>query len=158
MTPCWMEGGRSPTGIQHGVGGPRGPLRSRESLPNGRISTSGREPSVPGTHITDQQARRYMDLRRTHSQETAAAMAGFSASTGSRLDRDPRVPLQKKGARGPRRPDPLAAIWDSEIVPMLTATPGLRPVTILQEMRRRHADLGGGVRSTLERRVRAWSA
>jgi hypothetical protein len=99
-----------------------------------------------------------MDLRRTHSQQTAAAMAGFSASTGSRLDRDPRLPSQTKAPRGRRRPDPLAGIWDSEIVPMLEAMPGLRPITILEEMRRRHADLGLGVRRTLERRVRAWRA
>jgi hypothetical protein len=99
-----------------------------------------------------------MDLRHTHSQQTAAAMAGFSASTGSRLDRDPRLPSQTKAPRGRRRPDPLAGIWDSEIVPMLEAMPGLRPITILEEMRRRHADLGLGVRRTLERRVRAWRA
>jgi hypothetical protein len=160
MTPCWMEGGRSPTGIQHGVVAVReARLRSRESLPNGGdLNFPEESPSVPGTHLTDQQARRYMDLRRTHSQETAAAMAGFSASTGSRLDHDPRLPSQKKAPRGRRRPDPLAEIWESEIVPMLAATPGLRPVTILEEMRRRHADLGPGVRRTLERRVRAWRA
>lgn len=40
--------------------------------------------SVPGTHITDQQARLYMNLRRTHTRQIAAAKAGFSASTGGR--------------------------------------------------------------------------
>ena len=86
---------------------------------------------MPGTHITDQQARLYMDLRRTHTRPIAAAKAGFSASTGARLDADPRMPSQKQTTRGRRRPDPLASVWDAEIVPLLEATPGLRPITIL---------------------------
>ena len=61
-------------------------------------------PVVPGTSITDQQARLYMSLRRTLSQQTAAARAGFSASTGSRLDGDPRLPSQKTVPRGRQRP------------------------------------------------------
>ena len=36
-----------------------------------------------------------MSLRQALSQQTAAARAGFSASTGSRLDADPRLPSQK---------------------------------------------------------------
>ena len=35
------------------------------------------ETAVPGIHITDQQARRYMQLRKSHDRPTAAAMAGF---------------------------------------------------------------------------------
>jgi hypothetical protein len=40
-----------------------------------------------------------------------------------RLEADLRLPSQKKEPRG-RRPDPLAAVWDCEIVPMLQAAPG----------------------------------
>jgi hypothetical protein len=116
------------------------------------------ENPVPGTHITDQQARVYMDLRRHHSRPIAAAKAGFSASTGTRLDGDPRPPSQKRQPRSRRRPDPLAAVWDSEIVPMLRAAPGLRPVTILGELLRRHPELTDRVRRTLERRIRHWQA
>ena len=78
---------------------------------------------MPDTHITDQQARLYMELRRTHTRQTAAAKADFSVSSGSRLDADPRPPSQKRRLRTRRRPDPLAAVWDSEIVPMLRAHP-----------------------------------
>ena len=99
-----------------------------------------------------------MSLRQTLSQQSAAARAGFSASTGSRLDADPGLPSQKTRPRGRRRPDPLAAIWEAEIVPMLTATPGLRPITLFDEMCRRHPTLSAGVRRTLERRIRAWQA
>ena len=75
--------------------------------------------ALPGSHITDHQARRYMTLRRTHSRATAAAMAGFSPSTGGRIEADPRLPSERAAPRGRRRPDPLAAVWEGEIVPML---------------------------------------
>jgi len=113
---------------------------------------------VPGTHITDQQARLYMNLRRTHTRQTAAAKAGFSISTGARLDGDPRLPSQKQAPRGRRRPDPLEPYWESEIVPMLWATPGLRPITVLGEMQRRHPAFSADLRRTLERRIRLWQA
>jgi len=41
---------------------------------------------------------------------------------------------------------------------MLKAAPGLRAIAIFEEMRRRHPELGGEVRRTLERRIRAWRA
>lgn len=113
---------------------------------------------MPGTHITDQQARLYMHHRRTHSRESAAARAGFSTTTGARLDDDPRFPSQKQLPRGRRRPDPLAAVWNTEIVPLLQATPGLRPFAMFEEMLRRHPELTAGIRRTLERRVRGWQA
>ena len=43
-------------------------------------------------------------------------------------------------------------------MPILQAAPGLRPVAIFEEILRRHPQIGGGVRRTLERRVRAWRA
>ena len=113
---------------------------------------------VPGTHITDQQARLYMHHRRTHTRQIAAARAGIGATTGARLDADPRLPSQRQAPRGRRRPDPLLSIWEVEIIPMLQATPGLRPVAVFEEMLRRHPDLDPGVRRTLERRVRQWQA
>ena len=87
---------------------------------------------MPGRPITDQQMRYYMTLRTRHTRATAAAMAGFSTSTGYRVERDPRLPSRKKACHGHGggRPDPLTDIWDSEIVPLLERTPDLRPITI----------------------------
>lgn len=99
-----------------------------------------------------------MTLRRTHSRQTAAAKASFSASTAARLEADPRMPSQKRAFRGRRRADPLAPFWGAEIVPMLEATPGLRPVTVFDEMRRRHPEFSDAWRRTLERRMRYWQA
>ncbi len=99
-----------------------------------------------------------MEYNRTHSVETASAKAGFSTATGYRIRRDPVLPSQNRTPRGRRRPDPLAGIFDEVVVPMLEAEPGLRPVGILEELRRRHPDLNPNVRRTLERRVRDWKA
>jgi hypothetical protein len=99
-----------------------------------------------------------MNLRKTHTRQTAAAKAGFSASTGARLEADPRMPSQKRQPRGRRRTDPLEPFWDSEIIPLLESAPGLRPITIFNEMRRRHAAFPDRWRRTLERRIRLWQA
>ena len=99
-----------------------------------------------------------MHHRRTYTRQVAAARAGIGASSGARLDADPRLPSQRRAPRGRRRPDPLAAIWDAEIVPMLSAAPDLRPIAVFEEMLRRHPDLLPNIRRTLERRVRHWQA
>jgi hypothetical protein len=78
--------------------------------------------------------------------------------TAYRIENDPRLPSQKKPSRGRRRPDPLADIFDAEVVPLLKAAPGIRPVAIFEELLRRHPELGSGIRRTLERRIRAWRA
>jgi hypothetical protein len=99
-----------------------------------------------------------MRSRHTDTPAIAAAKAGFSTATAYRIEADPKLPSQKKAPRGRRRRDPLARVWDSEIVPMLTAAPGIRAVAIFEEMCRRHPEIGPSVRRTLERRIRAWRA
>jgi hypothetical protein len=113
---------------------------------------------LPGRHTTDSQMRLYMKLRQTDTPALSAVKAGFSTSTAYRFEKDPRLPSQKKTPRGSRRPDPLAGVWDGEIIPMLTAAPGLRPVAIFEEILRRHPEIGPGIRRTLERRIRSWRA
>jgi hypothetical protein len=49
-------------------------------------------------------------------------------------------------------------IWDSEIVPTLTASPGLRSVAILEAMDLRDPQTYLDARRTMERRNRAWRA
>ena len=113
---------------------------------------------MPGRHVTDHQMRLYMKLRQTDSTAVAAAKASISVATAYRIEKDPRLPSQKQAPRGRRRPDPLAGIFEEEIVPLLKAAPGIRPVAIFEEMTRRHPELNEGVRRTLERRIRAWRA
>ncbi len=99
-----------------------------------------------------------MTLRQTQSVSVAAAKAGISQATGYRLQADPILPSQKKTPRNRRRPDPLGDVFETEVIPLLQASPGLRPVAVFEELLRRHRDLGPGIRRTLERRIRAWRA
>lgn len=99
-----------------------------------------------------------MKLRQTHGPAIAAAKAGFSVASAYRMEQDPRPPSQKKTPRGRRRPDPLEPFWDAEILGMLEAAPGLRPIAIYEELRRRHPGIDPGIRRTLERRIGAWRA
>ena len=54
--------------------------------------------------------------------------------------------------------DPLEPFWDSEVVPILKAVPGIRVIGVLDELRRRHPGLNPNIRRTLERRINAWRA
>jgi hypothetical protein len=104
--------------------------------------------------------RLYMSIRPTHTTTVAvaAAKAGFSPATGYRIEADPRLPSQKREPRGRRRSDPLSGVWDAEILPILKAAPGIRAIAVLEEIRRRHPEIGPGIRRTLERRMRMWRA
>jgi hypothetical protein len=102
--------------------------------------------------------RLYMTFRQTHDATSAAGRSGFSRASGYRIEDDPRLPSQKKAPRGRRRPDPLATLWDSEIVPILKAAPGIRAIAVLEEVCRRHPEISANIRRTLERRMRTWRA
>src|SRR2546429_170761 len=87
--------------------------------------------------------RLYMKFRQTNPTAVAAAKASIGIATAYRIEKDPKLPSQK-APRGRRRPDPLADIFDAEVVPMLKTAAGLRPIAIFEEMLRRHPELGGG--------------
>ena len=98
-----------------------------------------------------------MKARQTDGVAIAAAKASFCTATGYLLEGAGPFQLPSK-VRERRRPDPLATIFDADVVPMLMAAPGLRAVGIFQELQRRHPGMASGVRRTLERRIRAWRA
>ena len=99
-----------------------------------------------------------MSYRQLRMPEAAAAKAGFSTSTAYRIEDDPRLPSQKKAPRGRRRPDPLEPFWESDVVPMLKAAPGIRVIGVLDELCKRHPGLNRNIRRTLERRINVWRA
>ncbi len=98
-----------------------------------------------------------MTHKKTETIEVAAAKAGFSRATGYRLAADPLPPREKK-PRGRRRPDPLADIFDTVVVPILEENRDIRPVGVFEAVMSRHPELDPGVRRTLERRIRTWRA
>src|SRR5271166_6144653 len=73
---------------------------------------------MPNLHVTDRQVMLYMTRSQQHDQESAAAMAGFSARTARRIDKDPRLPSQKRQPRTWRtRTDPLTDVWPRTVKP-----------------------------------------
>lgn len=113
---------------------------------------------MAGRHINDHQVRLFMTHRRNDTVALASAKAGFSPATGYRVLQDTRLPSQRAAPRSRRRPDPLAGIFEEVVVPMLEAAPGLRPIAIFEELRRRYPETEFGSRRTLERRIRDWRA
>ena len=100
-----------------------------------------------------------MQFRRRDMQRLAAARAGISERSGRRIERDPCPPSQRAVPQvRPRQvPDPLDGIWEADILLLLQSSPGLRPITVLEEMQRRYPDRDWPrLRRTLERRLRAW--
>ena len=77
-----------------------------------------------------------MNLRTQDKPSVAAAKAAISTATGYRIDADPRLPSQKRKPRTRRRPDPLAGIFEQEVLPLLQREPHLRAVTIFEELLR----------------------
>ncbi len=143
-----MEGGRSPTAFSPSPAArfPRGLFlkgrhvvrRSRSGRAQHLILRHRKDQRLPGRHITDCQTRLYMKSRQTNGFAIAAAKAGFSTATAYRIEADPRPPSQKKKSRGRRRADPLAGIWEDEIMPMLETAPAIRAVAVFEEICRRH--------------------
>jgi predicted DNA-binding transcriptional regulator AlpA len=74
---------------------------------------------VAGRHVTNHQMRLNMKLRMTETPPVSAAKSGFSPATAYRFENDPRFPSERQTLRKRRRPDPLADIFDAEIVSML---------------------------------------
>ncbi len=114
---------------------------------------------MPGQRITDCQVKRYKELRRTLTQEAAAAKVGVSIRTARRMEQTSSLPSQRPPRHWRTRIDPLAPVWDSEVVPMLRQAPGLNAVTLFEELERRYpGQFSPGVLRTLQRRMRLWRA
>jgi hypothetical protein len=84
---------------------------------------------------------------------TAVTAQHYPANACTHVDL--RLPLHAK-SRGRRRIDPLAGVWDDEVVPMLRVAPGLRPIVAFRKISHCHPEIGLGIRRTLERRIRLW--
>lgn len=114
---------------------------------------------MPGKRISDHQVLKFKNKRRTHTQAAAAAKAGISERSARRIETLESLPSQRPPRRWRTRPDPLAEVWDGEILPLLQASPNLNAVTLLEELQRRHpGEYGAGMIRTLQRRLRQWRA
>ena len=114
---------------------------------------------MPGKKITDHQVQKYKQHHLKLSQVAAAAKAGISERSARRIEHGEALPSQREERAWRTRADPLAPVWDSEVVPLLEADGALNAVTLLEELQRRYpGSYGTAILRTLQRRVRQWRA
>ena len=114
---------------------------------------------MPGKRITDHQVHKYKQYRNRLTQVAAAAKAAISERSARRIEASDGLPSQREARHWRTRDDPLAAVWDGEVVPLLQSDAQLNAVTLLEELQRRHpGEYGGSVLRTLQRRLRQWRA
>jgi hypothetical protein len=114
---------------------------------------------LPGKKITDHQVQKYKQHHLKLSQVAAAAKAGISERSARRIEHSEALPSQREERAWRTRTDPLAAVWDGEVVPLLEADGALNAVTLLEELQRRYpGSYGTAILRTLQRRVRQWRA
>ena len=84
---------------------------------------------MSGKHITQLQENLYIKSRQAGcSQETSAAKAGISVRSGRRVEKGERQATKERDWR--TRKDPLEAVWESELVPLLDREPSLTGITL----------------------------
>ena len=115
---------------------------------------------MPGKKITDHQVQKYKQHHLKLSQVAAAAKAGISERSARRIEHGEALPSQREERAWRTRTDPLAAVWDGEVVPLLEADGALNAVTLLEELQRRYpGSYSTAILRTLQlRRVRQWRA
>ena len=100
-----------------------------------------------------------MKLRKTKTQDLAAARSGMSERSARRAEQSATLPSQTPRRYWSSRPDPFADVWDSEVVPLLEGAPTLMAITLLRKLQDDHPDrFPDGMLRTLQRHVRHWRA
>ncbi len=113
---------------------------------------------MSGKHITQLQENSYMKNRQTGcTQETSAAKAGISVRSGCRIEKGERAEHKERKWR--TRKDPLEAVWDSELVPLLEDESSLTGITLWEHLDEQHpGKYPEKYLRTLQRRVKHWQA
>ena len=114
---------------------------------------------MPGKRITDHQVHKYKQHRNKLSQVASAAKAGISERSARRIEDAQSLPSQRPKRSWRTREDPLSAVWDAEVIPLLQSDARLNAVTLLEELQRRYpGQWDTSVLRTLQRRIRLWRA
>nr|WP_317106131.1 IS21 family transposase [Chroococcidiopsis sp. SAG 2025] len=115
---------------------------------------------MSGKRINFKQVQIYMKARESGcTQETAAAKGGFSKRTGRRIDAGAHQPQRGRPHDWRTRKDPLAEVWDSELVPLLQKQPQLQAITLFEYLQQKYpGKYGQSIVRTLQRRVQQWKA
>ena len=112
--------------------------------------------------VRDAQVRLMRQKMEDGKTQVAAAAASAMSVRTARTWKSGSLPSATKKPRHWRtRPDPLIAVWDSDVVPLLLSDERakLEAATVLDVLVERHPDrIGLGHLRTLQRRMREWRA
>lgn len=109
---------------------------------------------MSGKAITEQQAKLYMEHRKTQLQTVAAAKAGISERSARRIDHNQHTKRQRDWRT---RKDPLEPIWESIVLPLIQGSSDITPVGLFDHLCEYHSDsFDPRTRRTLERRIQQW--
>ncbi len=113
---------------------------------------------MPGTRITRRQEDLYMQSRQKGlTQDASAAKTGISIRSGRRIEKGQHIIASERHWR--TRQDPLEAVWESELVPLLSEDHSLTGITLLEHLDDHHpGQYGNQHLRTLQRRVKLWLA
>ncbi len=93
------------------------------------------------------------------SQVLASAKSGVSERSGRDMEHGKRPNPKQQDRHWCTRKDPFDVVWKSEIAPMLSANPGLQPMTLLEYLQGQHpSEYPDSCLRTLQRRVKQWKA
>ena len=92
------------------------------------------------------------------TQLESSQIAEISERTGQRIDSGCHRTNRGTVVELPRSQDPLAAVWTSELEPMLRREPRLKPMTLFEYLKAQYPGKYEKVLRTLQRRVREWKA
>lgn len=92
------------------------------------------------------------------NQAKAAYIAEVSERTGQRIESGQHQPNRGKVADRSPAQDPLGAVWEQELEPMLRKEPRLKPMTLFEYLQDTYPGKYPQVLRTLQRRVQTWKA
>lgn len=110
--------------------------------------------------ITDEQYRWHMTLRNEgRTQKQSASKVGISERSGRNLENRGCLASQRKRKKYRTRKDPLEAVWDGDIVPILEQVPQISCPVLLEQLQDIYPEkYSDSLLRTLQRRVRKWRA
>jgi hypothetical protein len=115
---------------------------------------------MTGRRITKQQVEIYMTSRlEKHTQITSSAKAGISERSGRNMESGKQTASESKARHWRTRPDPLEAVWENDLLPLLEKTPSLQAITLLEHIQFCYPGLyPDKILRTLQRRTKQWQA
>ena len=114
---------------------------------------------MPGPYIHHDQVAVFKRARESGcTPDESAYIADISKRSGLRIEQGVHQPKSKGVRQWRTRADPLAAVWESELEPLLRQEPRLEATTLYEYLVEQHPGEYEQTLRTVQRRVQEWKA